>query len=81
MENSQQSIIGALEDVDAQLEATETLLKVAQEDVLPSYIGGNDNATSKVDTLLLVALDQLREAREQMKAAIEQAIEKKEEES
>ena len=81
MENSQQSIIGALEDTDAQLEATETLLKVAQEDVLPSYMGGGDNATGKVDTLLLVALDQLREAREQMKAAIERAIEKKEEES
>lgn len=78
MENSEQSIIGTLDDADAQLEATETLLKVAQEDVLPSYMR-SDNAIDKVDTLLLIALDQLREAREQMKATIEQAIEKKEE--
>lgn len=81
MENSQQSIIGALDDIDAQLEAVETLLKVAQEDVLPSYMGSGDNATGKVDTLLLVSLDQLRAAREQMKTAIEQTLEEKEEES
>lgn len=75
----QQSIIGTLDDADAQIEAVETLLKTAEEDVLPGYMANGDSAINKVDILLLVSLEYLHTAREQMKTAIEQAIAGKEE--